>query len=204
MGWMTTDIFQYFFIKFCEQVTERPLLLILDGHITHFVVSTVNIARTENVYILNLPAHTTDVLQPLDVSCFKASKYTRDLELVTKWYRENQRKMTKSEFVSVLFRVWDTGMKPENVRVGFMSTGLYPMNRDKYPVDRFDPEKYQRHNDCVQRDHHNSENKPAFQEQVHQDNTNLETQPGMSTPSVVENSSSQFHQYSFSHLRSFY
>ncbi|KAJ8897759.1 hypothetical protein PR048_003109 [Dryococelus australis] len=129
----------------------------------------------ENVSILKLSPHATDVLQPLHVSCFKSLKYTRDLELV-KWYCENQRKMTKSEFVSALCRVWNKGMKPENVRVGFMSTGLYQMIRDKYPVDRFDPEKYKRYKDCVQRDHPNSENEPAFQEQVHQDNSNLEPQ----------------------------
>lgn len=179
-GWMTTDIFQAFFTKFCEQVIERPLLLILDGHITHLDISTVNIARRENVSILKLPAHTTDVLQPLDVSCFKSLKYTWDLELV-KWYRENQRKMTKSEFVSVLCRVWNVGLKPDNVIAGFTSTGIYPINRDKYPVDRFDPEKYQRYKD-----------EPALQEEdVDQDHVSPEPQPSVSSSSVLENNNSR-------------
>ncbi|KAJ8868342.1 hypothetical protein PR048_029858 [Dryococelus australis] len=68
----------------------------------------VNVVRRENVSILKMPAHTTGVIQPLD-----SLKYTWDLELV-KWYRENQRKMMKSEFVSVMCRVWSKGMKPEN------------------------------------------------------------------------------------------
>ena len=34
-GWITTELFQEWFFMFTEQITERTLLLILDGHLTH-------------------------------------------------------------------------------------------------------------------------------------------------------------------------
>ncbi|KAJ8965095.1 hypothetical protein NQ314_004383 [Rhamnusium bicolor] len=69
-GWMTTVIFNEWFNKFVKLVTVRPLLLIVDGHITHLDKSTIEMANKENITLLKLPAHTTDVLQPLDKGCF--------------------------------------------------------------------------------------------------------------------------------------
>lgn len=37
-GYMTSRVFKDFFAKFCEQVKQRPLLLILDGHTTHLSI----------------------------------------------------------------------------------------------------------------------------------------------------------------------
>ncbi|XP_066961581.1 uncharacterized protein [Macrobrachium rosenbergii] len=70
-GWMTTKIFHTWFEGFTEKTKHiRPLLLLFDGHLTHISAPTIELAIKENISILKLPAHTTDVLQPLDVACF--------------------------------------------------------------------------------------------------------------------------------------
>jgi len=41
----------------------------------HTSIETIGLARKENASIEKLPAHCTDLLQPLDVNCFAPLKY---------------------------------------------------------------------------------------------------------------------------------
>lgn len=143
-GWMTSEIFHDYFKQFCKTVKERPLLLIFDGHMTHLDVSTAEYARDNQITIIKLPAHTSDFLQPLDKACFKTLKYVWDQQLLL-WYRQNQRKMLKDEFVDLLCKIWHTGLTIKNVKAGFESSGIFPFDRTKYPIDRLDPEKLARY-----------------------------------------------------------
>ena len=69
---MTTDIFIRWFECFCKTVTARPLIVVYDGHVTHLNYEVITKAREENISIIKLPPHTTDRLQPLDVTCFRS------------------------------------------------------------------------------------------------------------------------------------
>ena len=60
-GWMTSEVFSEWFHQFCDLVTERPLLLILDGHLTHVSIPVIMKGMEEDVTILKLPPHVTDV-----------------------------------------------------------------------------------------------------------------------------------------------
>lgn len=51
-GFMTSEIFSSFFHKFCEEIKERPLLLVLDGHMTHLSVDVLTKAANENITVL--------------------------------------------------------------------------------------------------------------------------------------------------------
>ena len=54
-GWMTTEIFYQWFEKFCEQVEERPLLLIYDGHLSHVSVELIEKAIEEDITLVKYP-----------------------------------------------------------------------------------------------------------------------------------------------------
>ena len=69
-GWMETDIFYTWLQKFVSVVTLRPLLLLVDGHVSHVSGKLIKLAIENDVTLLKLPPHVTDVLQPLDVTCF--------------------------------------------------------------------------------------------------------------------------------------
>ena len=51
-GWMTTGVFAEWFNKFVALVTERPLLLIFDRHLTHVSIKVIEKAIKENITIL--------------------------------------------------------------------------------------------------------------------------------------------------------
>ena len=65
-GWITTDLFDSWltdhFLK--HAVGARPLLLLLDGHSTHYQPNVVQNAREKGVVMLCFPPHTTHDAQP--------------------------------------------------------------------------------------------------------------------------------------------
>ena len=70
IGWMDTEVFAEWFERFSNQITERPLLLLFDGHMTHVSLGVIKKALEDDIIIVKFPPHVTDILQPLDVSCF--------------------------------------------------------------------------------------------------------------------------------------
>ena len=68
--WMETDIFYKWLQKFASVVTLRPLLLLVDGHASHVSCTLIKLAIENDVTLLKLLPHVTNVLQPLDVTCF--------------------------------------------------------------------------------------------------------------------------------------
>ena len=138
-GWMTSDVFYNWFCKFAERNTQRPLLLIMDGHSTHLNLKLIRKAREENITLLKLPAHTTDRLQPLDVCCFGPLKKIWD-RTITDWSRRFQaRRIQKSEFITLVGNVWNRSFTPENILAGFKKCGIYPVDRTVYPRSVFVP-----------------------------------------------------------------
>lgn len=87
---MTRKIFLNWFVWFIDYLKptkEKPILLILDGHMTHMQnLKVVEYAREKHVIILCLPPQTTHRLQPLDVSVMRPTSMAYS-EKVKKWLR---------------------------------------------------------------------------------------------------------------------
>jgi len=85
-----------------------------------------------------LPAHTTDLLQPLDVSVFKSLKNSWGDLLFTRLHL-NRSKLTKAEFCTFLSDdlVWKKALTEEHIQNGFRKCGIWPLNREAYPEHRF-------------------------------------------------------------------
>ena len=75
-GWINTDLFEGWLVEqfIVNAVSGRPLLLLLDGHSTHYQPEVVRFARDHEIIILCLPPHTTHEVQPLDCGVFKPLK----------------------------------------------------------------------------------------------------------------------------------
>ena len=71
-GWMDQDLFStWFSTHFLKHaVSSRPLLLLLDGHSSHYTVELIKTANEHAVIIFCLSPHTTADSEPLDTSCF--------------------------------------------------------------------------------------------------------------------------------------
>ena len=81
-GWSNRQIFQKYLgthlIKYLpERSTDRAVLSLYDGHKSHVNLSLIYWTKKENIILSILPAHTSHVLQPMDVACFGPfQKYT--------------------------------------------------------------------------------------------------------------------------------
>ena len=74
-GWINKDLYLEWFQFFLQNIpTTRPVLLLQDGHSSHISIELIELARQNDVHLLCFPAHTTHILQPLDVGVFKSFK----------------------------------------------------------------------------------------------------------------------------------
>jgi hypothetical protein len=137
-GWITDEVFLGWFRLFLDSIQERPLLILCDGHRSHVTLDVIRVAREKGVEMLKLPSHTTQLLQPLDVSVFKSLKTAWDKVLVNYQRTHQFRMLTKAESVDLLCSCWQEGTKPTTIISGFQSTGVYPFCREKYPTAKFD------------------------------------------------------------------
>ena len=127
-GWMDQELFAEWFSNhfLMHAVTARPLLLMLDGHSSHYTLDLVKSAAEKNVIIFCLPPHTTADSQPLDTSCFGPLK-TYWFEVCRQYLFSNPgRVITKFQFSTLFAKAWSKGMTIENIISGFRHTGIYP------------------------------------------------------------------------------
>ena len=126
-GWMKADIFHKWFVEWeiksrteNEEGVLETRLMIYDSHLSHVSYATVCYARKKNVTILKLPPHTTDVLQPLDVSVFKSLKEKWGNALHKRLIK-TRTPLSKSEFSTVLSsdEVWRSSFTIERFQNGF-------------------------------------------------------------------------------------
>ena len=71
-GWVDGDLFELWFTHHFLPYAPptRPLLLLLDGHSSHYLPNVVKKAAEEQVILFCLPPHTTHLTQPLDKGPF--------------------------------------------------------------------------------------------------------------------------------------
>jgi hypothetical protein len=140
-GWMTAEVFTSWLSKLMEAIPQRPLLMIMDGHKTHLTLETVLLAEENGVTLLKLPSHTTDKLQPLDVSVYGPLKAAWDRQVIVHQRSSNFGPITKAVFVDIVSKVWPKAMQAQSIISGFRTTGIFPVDRKQYPLKAFDPKK---------------------------------------------------------------
>ena len=129
-GWTDMELFHYWMTNlFIPNIPPaRPVLLLVDGHSSHYEPDTIRIAQNEGIVVLCLPPHTTHVSQPLDVSFFRPLKvYWSDA--CHKYMQDNPgHVVTKYQFSALFSQAWYKAIKPENVISGFKKAGICPFN----------------------------------------------------------------------------
>jgi len=65
-GWIDMELFkQWFYRHFLRHAgASRPLLLLFDGHSSHYNIEAISLARENGVIIFTLVPHTKHELQP--------------------------------------------------------------------------------------------------------------------------------------------
>jgi len=75
-GWIDMVLFkEWFYRHFLHHAgSSRPLLLLLDGHSSHYNIEAIKLARESDVIIFTLVPHTIHEIQPLVLLCLSIEK----------------------------------------------------------------------------------------------------------------------------------
>ena len=105
-------------------------LLIFDGHGSHSTSEFRDFCLQNCILTLCMPAHTSHILQPLDVSCFGPLKKAYGSQIENKM-RLGINHITKEEFLPAFFAAHQQTMTVETISSGFRATGLVPFNPER-------------------------------------------------------------------------
>ena len=135
-GWTDQELFMHWlkdhFLKYA--VVGRPILLLLDGHSSHYEPCSVELANNNNVILFCLPPHTTQDSQPLDCTVFGPLK--RRWSTVCHNYLQKHPGVliSKYNFSELFAEAWLQALTPANIVSGFRKCGIHPFNRNAIPI----------------------------------------------------------------------
>ena len=109
-------------------------LLIFDGHSSHQTAEFRDFCLQHCILTLCMPAHTSHILQPLDVSCFGPLKKAYGSQIENK-LRLGINHITKEEFLPTFFAAHQQTMTMETITSGFRATGLVPFDPKRVLAD---------------------------------------------------------------------
>ena len=131
-GWINSELFEEWFMHHFlpHAPSARPLLLLLDGHSSHYNPSVIAKAAEEKVIVFCLPPHSSHATQPLDKGPFAPLKIHWK-EVCRKFMHDNPGKVvTRFSFSKLFNEAWSHSMTMRNIQAGFRCTGIYPFDRN--------------------------------------------------------------------------
>ena len=100
-------------------------------------VTQVELAIANNIELPCLPAHTSNILQPLDVGVFKTVKAKWHTCLKTYYDETRYKNVDKTAFPCLLKRLINSGIfSNANAITAFQACGIYPVDRSKITADK--------------------------------------------------------------------
>ncbi|KZP16682.1 DDE-domain-containing protein, partial [Athelia psychrophila] len=112
-----------------EKANGRYRLLLVDGHNSHYTRAFLQYARIYKIIVLCYPAHTTHLLQGLDIVVFAILKHWLSWER-DRWEKETGESVSKSNFLIIYGRAHLRALTPEIIKTAFCKTGIWPFSRD--------------------------------------------------------------------------
>lgn len=128
-GYITSDLFVEWFMKcFIAHVGERrPILLILDNHVTHLSKAFIDAARDNRVELLYLPAHSSHILQPQDCGYFHVVKQ-KVADMAIQLGYMGVKTLQRGVFPKLLHQALNR-ITGATVAAAFKCTGIVPLNK---------------------------------------------------------------------------
>ena len=116
----------------CSDTEDGRIVLLVDGSKTHLTAEVLAAAKQIGVLLICFPSHSTDVVQPLDVSIFAPLK-RKIRRGQDRWLRSHQgRSQTHSRFVELVTSAWGSVAGTTQVKESFRVTGLFPLSFDQF------------------------------------------------------------------------
>ncbi|XP_052283399.1 uncharacterized protein LOC127880180 [Dreissena polymorpha] len=143
-GWSNSSVFRKYIAEHLmkylpERSPDKPVLLLYDGHKSHINLGLIDWAREHNVILFILPAHTSHVLQLLDVGCF--GPFERIYNSVChQFMRENCGKsITRYNVCNLGCQAYAKALSASNLQASFRKTGIHPYNPSVVDASHFKP-----------------------------------------------------------------
>ena len=128
--WMETNQFFAWFSEVYVKHTRDslklvgPLVLFLDGHLSHISIQVVDLAIENDIHIICLPPHSSHAWQPLDVCVYGPVKKCWQLILREFYTKVGYANVSKYQFGKLFSLLQKVAFLPEHAVTGFRKTGL--------------------------------------------------------------------------------
>jgi hypothetical protein len=134
-GWTTDEIglswLQNHFIPMTTSRTKgKYRLLVLDGHGSHLTPYFDRICSENDIIPICMPAHSSHLLQPLDIGCFSVLKRAYG-GLVEKRMRNGINHIDKLDFLAAYPTARAEAYKPATIQNAFAAAGIVPYDPDR-------------------------------------------------------------------------
>ena len=168
-GFSNCHIFREYLKKHFINYIQRPdasqtVIILLDGHKSHINVPALEWAKTNNIIFFVLPAHTSHLLQPLEVGCFDLLQKLYKKACRTFLRAHTSAKITRSNIAAIASSPYVTALSPSKIKSSFQQTGIYPFSKDVVRVEDFKPVKMSSKSQC--KDQLASKSKPKKRKAV--------------------------------------
>ena len=139
-GWMNGECFLDTLKHIKESTYCSPtnkILIIMDNAECHMSIHGIEYANDNGIVIVTLPPHTTDKLQPLDVSVYASFKSCMRTIINSYTLMHPHKHITEHMLPEFASNAWIKACTPSNVLSGFSATGIWPINPDIFPDAAF-------------------------------------------------------------------
>jgi hypothetical protein len=131
-GWTSDEIGVEWLHKHFEPHTAHRTvgkyrMLVLDGHSSHLTPQFDDFCSQHNIIPLCMPAHSSHLLQPLDVGCFSVIKRSYG-RIIENQMRLGINHIDKVDFLEAYPQARSEAMTASNIRSSFIATGQVPYN----------------------------------------------------------------------------
>jgi DDE superfamily endonuclease len=136
-GWSSNHHGLEWFIRCFEPATraianggQKPRILIFDGHDSHVTSPFLLHSLEHNIHLLMLPAHTSHLLQPLDVGVFGPLKGAMS-KCLDRLIRSGITRLQKVEWVEMYMEARPLAFTKSNIEGTWRGAGLFPYSPQK-------------------------------------------------------------------------
>ena len=99
----------------------------------------IKFAQSKQIHLFVLPAHTSHVLQPRDVTVFGPFKQFYYSECAAYMKANMGKVVTKYEIASIACTAYLKSMSPWNIVSAFKKAGIFPLNENIVPMKKLLP-----------------------------------------------------------------
>lgn len=134
-GWTSHNIgiewLRQIYIPELAPALDQYWLLIVDGHGSHVDIEFMWLCKQHQIHILCLPAHTSHILQPLDLAPFSVLKSRYRARITALSAINDAAPVKKERFIKAYTKAQLAGFTILVIQAGWRAAGIYPYNPDR-------------------------------------------------------------------------